>query len=70
MTPATTPAPVQPPRGPDPLRELQARRLRELIVLLLVVMAIATATRGARAWIPLPFFHFQPSELGKLALTA
>ncbi len=40
VTPATTPAPVQPPRGPDPLRELQVRRLRELIVLLLVCFGL------------------------------
>ena len=30
--------------------------------------AIATATRGAKSWIPLPGFNFQPSELGKVLL--
>ena len=29
---------------------------------------LATATRGAKRWIELPFFRFQPSELGKVLL--
>jgi rod shape determining protein RodA len=33
-----------------------------------LVIAIATATRGAKSWIVLPFFNFQPSELGKVLL--
>jgi rod shape determining protein RodA len=32
------------------------------------VLGIATATRGAKSWIQLPFFNFQPSELGKVLL--
>ncbi|HET6547048.1 MAG TPA: rod shape-determining protein RodA [Solirubrobacter sp.] len=34
----------------------------------LAVLALATATRGAKSWIPLPGFHLQPSELGKVLL--
>ena len=34
----------------------------------MVVLGIASATRGAKAWIALPFFNFQPSELGKVLL--
>ncbi len=32
------------------------------------VLILATATRGAQRWIELPFFTFQPSEIGKLLL--
>ena len=39
-----------------------------MIALLVLVLALATATRGAKSWIPLPFFNFQPSELGKVLL--
>ena len=39
-----------------------------LIVSLIVVLALAPATRGARAWIELPGFSLQPSELGKVLL--
>jgi rod shape determining protein RodA len=35
---------------------------------LLGVLALAKATRGAKSWIPLPGFHLQPSELGKVLL--
>jgi rod shape determining protein RodA len=34
----------------------------------IAVLALATATRGAKSWIPLPGFHLQPSELGKVLL--
>jgi rod shape determining protein RodA len=50
------------------LRELRYPVYLLLIALLLTVLAIATATRGARSWIPLPGFHLQPSELGKVLL--
>ena len=30
--------------------------------------SLGEATRGSRRWIELPFFTFQPSELGKLML--
>ena len=39
-----------------------------MIVLILSVSVLGTNTRGAKAWIELPFFNFQPSELGKLLL--
>jgi rod shape determining protein RodA len=39
-----------------------------MIGLLLIVLMLAKATRGAHAWIPLPFFNLQPSELGKVFL--
>ena len=50
------------------LRELRFPVYGLLIGLLLLVLAIATATRGTKAWIPLPGFNFQPSELGKVLL--
>ena len=50
------------------LRELRYPLYGVLIALLLIVLMLAKATRGAHAWIPLPFFNFQPSELGKLLL--
>jgi rod shape determining protein RodA len=49
-------------------RELRYPIYGLLIGLLVVVLAIAQATRGSRAWIELPFFNFQPSELGKALL--
>jgi rod shape determining protein RodA len=39
-----------------------------MIALLVLVLGIAQATRGAHAWIALPGFNFQPSELGKVLL--
>jgi rod shape determining protein RodA len=39
-----------------------------MIGLILLVFVAGTNTRGAKAWIELPFFNFQPSELGKLLL--
>src|SRR5512144_1957133 len=50
------------------LRELRYPLYGVMIALLLVVLLLAKATRGAHAWIPLPFFNFQPSELGKVLL--
>jgi rod shape determining protein RodA len=58
------------------LSRLDYSRLRELrypiyglmLGLIAVVLVIATATRGSKAWITLPFFNFQPSELGKVLL--
>ena len=59
------------------LSRLDYSRLRELrypiygvlmLALIVFVLVIATATRGAKAWIELPFFQFQPSELGKVLL--
>jgi rod shape determining protein RodA len=50
------------------LRELRYPVYGLMIGLVLAVLAIATATRGAKSWIPLPGFHLQPSELGKVLL--
>ena len=50
------------------LRELRYPIYGLLLLLILVVLAIAGVTRGARSWIELPFFNFQPSEVGKVLL--
>jgi rod shape determining protein RodA len=50
------------------LRELRYPVYGTLIVLLLITLGIAASTRGAKAWIPLPGFHLQTSELGKVLL--
>jgi rod shape determining protein RodA len=50
------------------LRELRYPVYGVLLALLVMVLAIAGVTRGTRAWIELPFFNFQPSELGKVLL--
>ena len=50
------------------LRELRYPIYGLLLGILLLVLAIAGVTRGTRAWIELPFFSFQPSELGKVLL--
>jgi len=50
------------------LQELRYAVYGLLIAMLLFVLAVATATRGASAWIELPFFRFQPSEFGKVLL--
>jgi rod shape determining protein RodA len=55
---------------------LDYSRLREwryplygiMIVSLLAVLGLAKATNGAKSWIPLPGFHLQPSEIGKVLL--
>src|SRR3954467_12453066 len=50
------------------LRELRYPIYGLVMVSLIGVLALATATRGAKSWIPLPGFHLQPSELGKVLL--
>jgi rod shape determining protein RodA len=50
------------------LRELRYPIYGVMIGLLVVVLGIAAATRGAHSWIALPGFNFQPSELGKVLL--
>ncbi len=50
------------------LRELRYAIYGLMIGLLAIVLVIAQTTRGTRAWIPLPGFNFQPSELGKVLL--
>jgi rod shape determining protein RodA len=50
------------------LRELRYPVYGLLLGIILLVLAVAGATRGTRAWIELPFFNFQPSEIGKVLL--
>jgi rod shape determining protein RodA len=50
------------------LRELRYPIYGVMLGLIAIVLVIATATRGAHSWITLPFFNFQPSELGKVLL--
>src|ERR1043165_6309924 len=50
------------------LRELRYPIYGTMLGLIALVLVIATATRGAHSWITLPFFNFQPSELGKVLL--
>ncbi len=50
------------------LRELRYALYGVMMALLVVVLGVAQATRGAKSWIPLPGFHLQPSELGKVLL--
>jgi rod shape determining protein RodA len=50
------------------LRELRYPIFGVMLGLIALVLVISTATRGAHSWIALPFFNFQPSELGKVLL--
>ena len=50
------------------LRELKLGVYAVMIGSIVLVYALATATRGSKRWIDLPFFKFQPSELGKVLL--
>jgi rod shape determining protein RodA len=50
------------------LRELRYGLYTSMIVLILLVVAVGTAARGSRRALSLPFFSFQPAELGKLLL--
>jgi rod shape determining protein RodA len=50
------------------LRELRYPAYGLMLGLILLVLGIAGATRGAKSWIALPGFNFQPSELGKVLL--
>jgi rod shape determining protein RodA len=49
-------------------RELRVGLYTAMVASILLVLALGEATRGSRRWIELPFFTFQPSELGKLLL--
>ena len=49
-------------------RELRVGLYSAMIVSILLVFVFAEATRGSHRWIELPFFTFQPSELGKVLL--
>jgi rod shape determining protein RodA len=50
------------------LRELKYVLYGLLIGSIVLVFALATATRGSKRWIETPVMNFQPSELGKLLL--
>jgi rod shape determining protein RodA len=50
------------------LREAKLAVYGLLIGLNLLVLGLGSVTRGSRRWIDLPFFQFQPSELGKVLL--
>lgn len=50
-------------------RELRVGIYTAMIASICLVFVFAQATRGTKAWIELPFFTFQPSELGKVLLT-
>ena len=50
------------------LRELKYAFYGFLILSILAVMAVGTTAKGAQRAIPLPFFQYQASELGKLLL--
>jgi rod shape determining protein RodA len=50
------------------LREHQRAIYAAMIGSILLVLLIGVAARGSRRWIDLPFFRFQPSELGKVLL--
>ena len=49
-------------------RELRVGIYTAMIATICLVFVFAEATRGSRRWIELPFFTFQPSELGKVLL--
>jgi rod shape determining protein RodA len=50
------------------LRELKYVLYGLLIASIVLVFALATATRGSKRWIETPLMNFQPSELGKVLL--
>src|SRR5215211_9382303 len=49
-------------------RELRVGIYTAMIGLIVLVLLLGEATRGSKRWIELPFFTFQPSELGKVLL--
>ncbi len=49
-------------------RELKVGLYATMMGLILLVLATGGLTRGSRRWIEVPFFRFQPSELGKVLL--
>lgn len=49
-------------------RELRVGIYTAMVAAICLVFIFAEATRGTRGWIELPFFRFQPSELGKVLL--
>jgi rod shape determining protein RodA len=51
-------------------RELRVGLYTAMVAGIVLVLLFGGATRGSRRWIELPFFTFQPSELGKVLLIA
>lgn len=51
-------------------RELRVGLYSAMIAAITLVFIAGTAARGSKRWIELPFFNFQPSELGKVMLVA
>jgi rod shape determining protein RodA len=51
-------------------RELRVGLYTAMVAGIALVLVFGGATRGSRRWIELPFFTFQPSELGKVLLIA
>jgi rod shape determining protein RodA len=49
-------------------RELRVGLYTAMLSTIILVLLLGGATRGSRRWIELPFFTFQPSELGKVLL--
>jgi rod shape determining protein RodA len=49
-------------------RELRVGIYTALIASIILVLVLGSATRGSKRWIELPFFTFQPSEMGKVLL--
>jgi rod shape determining protein RodA len=49
-------------------RDLRVGIYSAMIAGIALVLVVGAAARGSRRWIELPFFTFQPSELGKLLL--
>jgi rod shape determining protein RodA len=52
------------------LRELRVGLYTAMLATIVAVLMLGSATRGSKRWITLPFFTFQPSELGKVLLVA
>ena len=50
------------------IREWKLGIYTVLILSIVAVLGLAAATRGSKRWLELPFFRFQPSELGKVLL--
>lgn len=49
-------------------RELRVGIYTAMVSSIILVLLLGAAARGSKRWIELPFFTFQPSELGKLLL--
>lgn len=49
-------------------RELRVGIYTAMVGLIVLVLMLGEVSRGSRRWIELPFFTFQPSELGKILL--